>query len=105
MAVLEVGAEGRDKGFKEFGVFGDFLEEAQCCTADVFVWVLLQDTSGVENEHKRSTHEIIADGVAVRRCKYGVRRVRGENWEVTHTTRIISCFNLPFSSYFGHTSQ
>ena len=23
----------------------------------------------------------------------------------THTTRIISCFSFPLSSYFGHTSQ
>ena len=39
--VLQAGAAGGDEGFEEFGVLGDFLEEAEGCAADVFVGVLL----------------------------------------------------------------
>ena len=39
--VLQAGAASGDERFEEFGVFGDFLEEAEGCAADVLVGVLL----------------------------------------------------------------
>lgn len=39
--VFEAGAADWDKGFEEFCIFGDFLEETKGCAADIFVWVLL----------------------------------------------------------------
>jgi hypothetical protein len=41
MAVFETRSTGWDKGFKEFAIFGYFLEKAECCTTDVFIGVLL----------------------------------------------------------------
>jgi hypothetical protein len=44
MTVFEVSAESGDERLEEFDVFGKFLEEAEGCAADIFVWVLLANT-------------------------------------------------------------
>lgn len=41
VSVLETCAAGGDQRLKELGVLGDLLEETECCTADVLVWMLL----------------------------------------------------------------
>jgi hypothetical protein len=41
VTVFEAGAADWDERFEEFGVFGYFLEEAEGCAADIFVWMLL----------------------------------------------------------------
>lgn len=100
--MLEAGAAERDEGLENFDVFRDLLQKSERRASNVFVRMLL-----VESEWKIGVYALRLRTRSLRmallRCVFS--RCIAEIHTITHTTRIISCFSFPFSSYLGHTSQ
>ena len=103
MTVFEARPTDRNQRFKNLHILGDLLEEAESSASNVLIGVLLsyiRVSDIISCTHAKLPTRSLRMAL-LESCQYRTM----EQQRITYTTKIISCFSFPLSSYFGQTSQ